>query len=156
MRLTLVYPNGQRGTLDGGLPPIGSDMDGYRIDFIKHSNEEEATIYLGLHYGQVAVVKLIYIVASGSRYPITVAEAAELADRLRRRGGEQVGSALNAVAVRLEQLVDESPDTPEMSFLVAEVPAFQLAILDWIVERGEDSVPQRVMALHDALRTSSG
>ena len=42
---------------------------------------------------------------------------AEIAGRLRTIGGDVVGSSLTAVAVRLEQLIEESVNTPQMSFL---------------------------------------
>src|SRR3954470_24580579 len=96
----LVYPDGRRATVHD-LPEIGSEVDGFRVDFIDEATAGHPVIYLGLHYGQASLVKLAYIVVEDERYPLTLAEAAELAFRLRRRGGDEPGSALNTVAVRL-------------------------------------------------------
>jgi hypothetical protein len=144
---TVVQPAGETGQATGSLPHVGHDIDGYRVDFVD-TRRSPPIVYLGLHYGQGDFVKLVFVAIDGRQHPLTLAEAAELAARLRRIDDE-AGSATNAVAVRLEQLIEEDVTTPMAEFLGAEEAALRLTTLTWDV--GNESVPRRVEALRDAL-----
>jgi hypothetical protein len=127
MPYRLVYPDGQTAEREEELPSIGYDVEDFRVDFISHANEPP-TVYLGLHYGQVDLVRLIYFVVGGATYPLTVAESAELAERMRVVTGGRIDSVALPVAVRLDQLIEESTaKTPEMAFLPSEEAALPAA-----------------------------
>ena len=58
MSYRLVFPNGDAEEREGSTPEVGFDVDGYGVDFVKAG--DLAVVYLGLHYGQVELVKLVY------------------------------------------------------------------------------------------------
>jgi hypothetical protein len=143
----LVFPTGSVAARDGRVPKVGYDVDGYRVDFVRE-RDGETLVFLGLHYGAVDVVKLVYLEVDGEPYPVTLAEAAKLADRARTLSGGNVGLPLTAVAVRLEQLVEEGLDNPAMAMLESEQLALRAVIARWGID---ETLPMRVVALYDAL-----
>lgn len=136
---------------DGSAPKVGYDVDGYRVDFVRR-RDGETDVFLGLHYGDVDVVKLVFIEVDGERFPVTLAEAAELADRARTLSGGNIELPHTGLAVRLEQLVEESVETPVMSMLDSEWMALRAVIARWGVD---ETLPMRVAALHEALARRS-
>jgi len=146
----LVYPDGNAVDRDGDAPVVGHDVDGFRVDFVRR-RDSETVVYLGLHYGQTDFVKLVFIDVAGERCPLTLAEAAELAERSRAMSLGNIELPLHAVAVRLEQLVEEGVDLPVMSMLESERTALQAAIARWVTEDSDDFVPMRVRVLRDSL-----
>jgi hypothetical protein len=105
-------------------------------------------VFLGLHYGQTDVVKLVFIEVGAERCPVTLPEAAELADRARALSGGNLELPHTALAVRLEQLVEEGVEVPVMSMLESEWTALRVIIARWGVD---ETLPMRVAALHEAL-----
>jgi hypothetical protein len=146
----LVHPDGRVESAEGRLPKVGTDLGGFRVDFI--SQGDEPTVYLGLHYLQTALVKLVYIVAGGERCPITLAEAAALAERLRQKSAGELAAPATAVAVRFEQLLEESPaESLEMSFFESEKAVLQEVVEEWVFGISIENVPMRVRTVRDAL-----
>jgi hypothetical protein len=150
----LVYPVGDVVDRDGEVPEVGYDVDGYRVDFVRRRGDE-TVVYLGLHYGQTDVVKLAFIRVDDEAFPLTLAEAAELAERARDVSGGNLELPHHTIAVRLEQLVEEGVDTPTMDMLASEWSALRSVIARWIAYDGDD-VPGRVRALQDALDRKAG
>jgi hypothetical protein len=146
----LVYPDGNAVERDGEVPTVGYDVDGYRVDFVRHRGGG-TVIFLGLHYGQAAVVKLAYVNVGGVPQPLTLAEAAELADRSRAISAGNVELPVHALAVRFEQLVEEGIELPEMDMSESEQTALRAVIAQWIADDGAEFVPERVRALLDAV-----
>ena len=154
----VVYPHGAVESASAvSVPDIGSEYGGYRVDFIGRGPRDETTVYLGLFHGQAEVVKLVFLRANGEKCPITLAEAAELAHRLRKASAGRLASAATTVAVTLEQLVeDPAGSTPEIEFRGSEAAALRDVIEKWLFDSGEPSVPTRVMVLGDALERAAG
>jgi hypothetical protein len=146
----LVYPDGDAVEREGQVPAVGYDVDGYRVDFVRHRGGE-TVVFLGLHYGQSAVVKLAYVNVGGVPRPLTLAEAAELAERSRAVSGGHVELPIHALAVRFEQLVEEGVELPEMDMSNSEQVALRAVIRQWIADDGAEFVPMRVRELLDAL-----
>jgi hypothetical protein len=146
----LVYPAGEVVDREGDVPYVGYDVDGYRVDFVRRRGER-TVVFLGLHYGQADVVKLAYINVRGDRMPLTLAEAAVLAERSRAMSLGDVELPVQALAVRLEQLVEEGVELPEMDMFESEQAALRGVIRRWIVDEGAELVPTRVRELLEAL-----
>jgi hypothetical protein len=94
------------------------------------------------------VVKLVCVRVTGTPYPLTLAEAIELADRARALGGGDVELPHTAVAVRLEQLAEESTGLPAADMTPLEQQTLRAVIVRW---RVDDRLPGRVAALLEAL-----
>jgi hypothetical protein len=143
----LVYPTGDIVALEGRAPRVGSDVDSFRVDYVRGS-DDGTVVFLGLHDGQMDLVKLVFIEVGAERCPLTLAEAAELADRARALSRGNIELPHTALAVRLEQLVEEGVETPVMSMLESEWMALRAVIARW---GADETLPMRVEALHEAL-----
>jgi len=143
----LVYPTGDTVARDGELPPVGYDVDGFRVDYVR-DGDGVPVVFLGLHYGQTDLVKLVFIEVGAERCAATLAEAAELADRARALAGGSLEFPHTALAVRLEQLVEEGVEAPVMSMLESERTALRAVIARWGVD---ETLPMRAAALQEAL-----
>lgn len=115
----LVYPTGDVVAQEGRVPSVGYDVDGFRVDYVR-GRDDGTVVFLGLHYGQTDVVKLVFIEVGAESCPLTLAEAAELADRARALSHGIIELPHTALAVRLEQLVEEGEEMPVMSMLESE------------------------------------
>jgi hypothetical protein len=147
MSYHLVYPDGDTAERDGEVPTIGYDVDGYRVDFVRRRGER-TTVFLGLHYGQSAVVKLITLTIAGVAHNITVAEAAELAERARTMSMGTIEGPLTALAIQLEHLVEEAAGTQGADIFKSEWQWLRAVIAQW---RGEADLPARVHHLDRAV-----
>jgi hypothetical protein len=143
----LVYPTGETVQREGDVPPIGYDVDRFRVDYVR-DGDSGPVVFLGLHFGQADVVKLVFIEVGAERCPVTLAEAAELADRARALSGGNLELPHTALAVRLEQLVEEDVEVPVMSMLESEWMTLRGVIARWSVD---ETLPMRVATLHEAL-----
>ena len=44
----LVYPTGETVQREGDVPPIGYDVDGFRVDYVR-DGDSAPVVFLGLH-----------------------------------------------------------------------------------------------------------
>jgi hypothetical protein len=147
----VVYPHGNVVVVTGEVPDVGSSVDEFRVDFVDRQDPEQPTVYLGLHYGQTEVVKLVFIDTGEARFPLTLAEAAELSARLRRRAAMSLAHPGLAVAVQVERLVEEGVEVVGSEFTGNELDALLVALDEWFLEKGSE-LPGRVRALRAGLR----
>jgi hypothetical protein len=100
--------------------------------------------------------KLIFVVVRGSRYPLTLAETAELADRTSRFGGGATDSPATAIAVGLERLLREHPgEAGETDLLESEESALRWVIYQWLIDVGARRLPDRILDLRRGLYVES-
>lgn len=94
----------------------------------------------------------IVFVVRGSRWPLTLAEAAELCDRMRRFGGGAPDSPATAVAAGIEQLIDgRRGAASDLNLLESEESALRWVIYQWLIDVGARRLPERIMQLRRGL-----
>jgi len=163
VQFRVVYPDGSTDDLVGSDINVGdllSAPDGHscivsyvRVEFL----EETKTAYLDPDTSEEARPrKVAFFVVDGAKYPLTLPELAELRDRLRRMSGGSLENPTTAVAVRVEQLMEEVPsESPEMSLLDSEKSSLRWVIEEWVMQEGASGTPQRLMDLRYALHAEA-
>ena len=160
----VVYPDGSTQDLAGGSDPkVDGEIvcpDGQRLVARYVQGKELGggpTVYCDPAPGNEARPrKLIVFVVRGARFPLTVAEAAELCDRTKRFSGGAAASPATAVAARVEPLVEEhSRDAGELNLLESEESALRWVIYGWLIDVGAHHLPERILDLRRALYVES-
>jgi hypothetical protein len=163
VQIVLVYPDGSTEDLVGSDINVGdalSARDGHsyvvsyvRVEFL----EETKTAYLDPDpLEEARPRKVAFFVADGAKFPLSLPELAELRDRTRSMSAGRLESPTTAVAVRLEQLMEEAPgESPEMSLLDSEKSSLRWVIEGWLMEVGATRFPERVMDLRYALHAEA-
>jgi hypothetical protein len=105
--LRIIYPDGSSDVLveaDISVDDLLATPKGdFAVRYVRRSfAAEETTAFLGLLPGSTGISKVATFVVGGNPSLLSVAEAAELGDRLRRMSTGEVGSPTTAAAVRIE------------------------------------------------------
>jgi hypothetical protein len=159
----LVYPDGTADVLVGAGPLergsfiSGRGKESYIVGYVRRRYAEEDIAFLNpLPGAEPTLCKLSFFEVNSANFRLTLAEAAELADRLRLMAGGSLDSAATVVAVRMEQMVEEDPTGPaRMEMLESEKTALRVCIEGWLTEVGAAELPARVMNLRYALLIES-
>ena len=155
-RVQCVYPDGKRGIIPDsvnlGDVLVGDDGREYTVEYVDHVFATNTTVAYLDHAGERVPQKLVHLVMRGTRYPLTLPEAAQLRRRVRVSGDQHPATPATGAAVVLDQLVEDEPgSTPPIDLRPSEYAAIALAIENWLLEGGVDSVPERVMDIRYAL-----
>ena len=151
-----VYPDGEIYELVGETPEVGETFygpndQGFPVAYIRHT-DAGIVAYLNPPPGETSLVKQIVVVGC----PLTLAEAAELADRTRTYALGASGSPSLSVAVTLEHLIEEGAgETPPSEFTESEQQVLRAVIEGWLLQVRVTNLPQRVMHLRDNLRADA-
>jgi hypothetical protein len=150
----VVYPDGSTDELDGSEGPAVGDVlsAGSQPLVVRYVQRKDGrtVAYLDPDHDNLTMRKMSTFVVDGVELRLSLAETAELADRVRRFSYGDPGHPATAVAARLEQLVEEDAET-RADLLDSEKSMLRLAIEDWLVQLGAQGLPQRVMRLRLAL-----
>jgi hypothetical protein len=156
--VNFVYPDGRREPdVEVERVRVGDTLVTATGDYVvgyvhRRFSEPRPIAYLSLMPGTTTVCQLVFFNVNGAQYPLTLAEAAEIGDRLRLMGGGVIGSPTTSAAVRIEQLVEEPPDkSGHAAVFDSETDAMCSAIEGWLLDVGAFDLPERVMELRYAL-----
>jgi hypothetical protein len=158
----VVYPDGSTQELVGSSAPeiddeiVTPDGECLVARYVQRSRGAP-TVYLDPAPGdQTRPRKHILVVVRGSRCPLTLAEAAELADRTRRFSGDAADSPATAVAAEIEQLIEgERGGTGELRLRESEESALRWVIYQWLIDVGARHLPERILELRHGLYVES-
>jgi hypothetical protein len=147
-----VFPDGHRETLVGGPPRSLGTYGGvrYQVRYLRHRSGESDVAFLDpLENGEPPLVLIVATTATKS--PLTIAEAAELADRCAAAVGGIAGSHSTVVAQELEQFVSGPIGGLRVTLSPSDESALLVVIESWLHEVGKPALPRRVMDLRTAL-----
>jgi hypothetical protein len=82
---------------------------------------------------------------------VSVEEARELIERLRRTDPHSIPGDATAVAVGFERAIDESRGEPSMTLNAKETAALYWVLEAWLVAEGADALGERLLDLRSAL-----
>jgi hypothetical protein len=163
MNIRVFYPDGSSDNLVGSDIAVGDEISApnghnYLVSYVRVEFMAETKVaYLDPDPSEPARPrKVAFFVVNGAKFPLTLPELAELRDRLRRTSGSALESPPTAVAVRVEQLMEEMPgESPAMDLFDSEEASLRWVIEGWLMEVGAQRLPDRVMDLRYALHAEA-
>lgn len=154
-----MYPDGAAEEIGPTDRPVDrGDMlwtprGDFEVAYVATSTASDvAIIYLAVLTAEAIKAKKIFFNVDGGTFPLLLSEAAELADRLRRKSGGDAGSPKTAMAARIEQHLEKAPrEGLRMRLTDEEMSTLRWAIEEWLTEVGTMALPERVMDLRFGL-----